>query len=88
MFQIYGVDVPRKFVESKHFYPHAPPQSKLSPKFLSSTPTPGNEHYSFPQGSVFFGNFFPQLKNRMEETMICFIKNQSKSMRMTWNIIY
>ena len=36
-FQIYGVHIPRKCIDSKHFT-HARSQSKLTPKFLSSCP--------------------------------------------------
>ena len=34
-FQIYGVHIPKKCIEFKHFYQCPLPQSKLFPKFLS-----------------------------------------------------
>ena len=51
-FSIYGVHIPRKSIESA-----PPPQSKLSPKFLSSHPRQKEITHSLRQ--YFFKNLFP-----------------------------
>ena len=60
-FQIYGIHIPRKCDESRHFYSCPTPQSKLSPKFLSSPPLPQAElNYAFPQAAFFQKSVPPQ----------------------------
>ena len=54
---IYGVQVHRKCIESRRFYSCTPPQSKLSPKFLSSHPRQREITHSPRQH--FFENLFP-----------------------------
>ena len=65
-FSIYGVHIPRKCIESMHFYLCSSPPLK----------TPGRTFLKF-----------VSLKTKwVEETMIFFIKIQTKNMKMTWNI--
>ena len=51
-FQIYVVYIPRKCIESRHFYSCQPSHSKLSPRFLSSYPRQREITHS--PGSVVF----------------------------------
>ena len=57
-FQIYGLHIPRKCIESRHFYPCPFNQSKLSPKFLSSAPR--QREITHPPRKSFYENLFPQ----------------------------
>ena len=84
-FQIYGVHIPRKCIDSRHFYP--------SPSPLKTRP-PSSCHHALdsrklliPPGSILSKICFPQQQKGVEETMNCFIKIQSENMKMTWNII-
>ena len=70
-FQIYGVNIPRKCIESRHFYP-CPNQSRGKLLILPL------QH--------FFKDLFPPTAQWVEETMICFIKIQPENMILTWNI--
>ena len=60
------------------------PYSKFVPKFLPSRPKQKEITYSPRQHS--FKNLFLPTAEKGGETMICFIKIQSKNMYMTWNI--
>ena len=62
IFQIYGVDIPRKCIESRHFY-SCPSQSKLNPKFLSSHSRQKEIAHS-PRQHFFFENLFPPTPER------------------------
>ena len=66
-------------------FTQVPPHSKLAPKFLSSHPRQ-KEITCFPR-EHFFKNLFPTTAERVQETMICFIKIQSENMMITWGII-
>ena len=66
IFSTYGVHIPRKCIESMHFYSCPSPSLK----------TPGRS---------FWKSVSPKTKG-VEETMIYFIKIQSKNMKMTRNI--
>ena len=72
-FQIYSIRIARKWIESRHFYPWALPQSKHSSKFLTSPS--GRRKLLIPLGSIFSKIYFPQQKKGVEETMICSIKS-------------
>ena len=72
-FQIYGVHIPRKCIESKHF--------SSSYHF-----TLGRGKSLIPLGSIFLKICFSQQQKGVEETMICFTKIQSENMKVTWNI--
>ena len=75
-FQIYGVHIPRKWIDSRHFY-SCPSPVKTCPQILVIAPQ-AEGNYSFPQAVC-----FPQQQKGGEETMICFIKLQSENMKMT-----
>ena len=58
-FEIYGVQIPGKFVESKHFHScHSRFHSKLAPKFLSLHPRQREIAHSSKQR--FLKKLFPQ----------------------------
>ena len=83
-FQIYGVHTVLENALIRGIFTHAPPHSKLTPKFLSSHSrqqeiTHSSRHHSFE-------NLYLPAAERVEETIICFIKIQSEIMKMTWNI--
>ena len=50
-FQIYGVHIPRKCLDSRHFYPCSSPL-KTRPQVLVITPW-AEENYSFPHAAFF-----------------------------------
>ena len=88
-FQIYGVHIPRKCIDSRRFYscpspfktrPLPPPP----PNFLSSRPRQKESTHSLRQDS--FENLFPPKQKGEDETMICSIKVQSENVKMTLNI--
>ena len=100
-FQIYGVHIPRKCIESRNFYWCQPTllHSKLFPKFLLSLRSQREITdcrkkcclgewviYWFSQAAFCSNICFPQQQKGMEESMIYFIKIQSEKMKMTWNI--
>ena len=95
-FQIYGVHIPRKCIESRHFYScPLPPHSVLTLKFLSSHPSQKEITHSqllITQLIIPRQHFFwksappPQQQKGVEETMICFIRIQSENMKVVWNI--
>ena len=94
-FQIYGVHIPRKCIEFRHFYScPLPPHSVLVPKFLSSHPRQREISHSqlpitqliIPRQHFFWKFVFPQQQKGVEETMIFFIRIQSKNMKVAWNI--
>ena len=60
-FQIYGVHIPRKCIDSRYFT-HVPRQSKPAPKFLSSRPRQKEITHSLRQHS--FENMFPLTAKR------------------------
>ena len=63
-------------------FTHAPPQSKLAPKFLSSHPR--QKEITHSPRLHFFENLFPSTAERGGgETMICFIKFQLENMKVT-----
>ena len=82
-FQIYGVHVPRKCIDSRNFF-LCPSHSKLSPS--SCHHALGRRKLLIPQDSIVSKIWFIQQQKGLEETMICFIKSQSENMKMTWNI--
>ena len=65
-------------------FTHAPPHSKLTPKFLSSRSRQREITHSPRQ--LLFKIYFPQQQKGVEKTMICLIKIQSENMKMTWSI--
>ena len=65
-------------------FTHAPPHSKLTPKFLSSRSRQGEITHS--PGQLLLKIYFPQQQKGVEKTMICLLKIQSENMKMTWNI--
>ena len=60
-FQIYGVYIPRKCIDSKHFY-SCPSPLKTRPQLLSSRPRQKEVTYSRKQHS--FENLFPPTAER------------------------
>ena len=66
-------------------FTHAPPHSKLTPKFLSSR-SRQREITQSPR-QLLLKIYFPQQQKGVEKTMICLIKIQSENMKMTWNIL-
>ena len=72
-FQIHGVHIPRKCIESKHFW-------------SSYHLTLGRVKSLIPLGSIFLKICFSQQRKGVEETMICFTKIQSENMKVTWSI--
>ena len=80
IFQIYGVRIPRKCIDSRNFYSCL---SKLASNICHHTL---GKNYLFPQDSIHSKICFPQQQNGVEETVICFIKLQSEIMKMTENI--
>ena len=83
-FQIYGVHIPRKFIDSRHLYSCPCPTQNLPPS--SCHHTLGRRKLLIPPSSILSKIYFPQQEKGVEETMICFIKIQSANMKMTWNI--
>ena len=76
-FQIYGVHIPRKRIDLRHFY-SCPSSLKAS-----------SCHHALDRRKLLIPsvkNLFPQQQKRVEETMICFIKIQSENIKMNWNI--
>ena len=66
-------------------FTHAPPQSKLAPKVLSSRPI-SRRKLLIPQGSVLSKICFPHKQKGVEKITICFTKIQSENIKMTSNI--
>ena len=62
-FQIYGVHIPRKCIDSRHFY-SCPSPLKTRPRFLSSLPRQKEITHSPRQHS--FENLFPPTAERGE----------------------
>ena len=60
-FQINGVPITIKCIDSRHFY-LAPPHSKLAPNFLPSRPR--QEEITHPPRQHSFENLFPQTAER------------------------
>ena len=83
-FRIYDVHIPKKCIESTHFYSCLPLPAQNSPP-SSCHYILGRKKYSFPR-QIFFENLFPPRTERSWETFICFIKIESDNMNMTWNI--
>ena len=70
-FQIYGGHIPRKSIESRHFYLcFLYSYSKLSPKFLSSQKQTKILYF---QIAIFRKSVSPQQQKGVKKTMICFI---------------
>ena len=84
-FQIYDVHISRKCIESRNFYLCPPSPLKTLCQVPIITPK-AERNYSFPQGEFFSKIYFPQQQKGVEETVICFIRVQSKNMKMTWNV--
>ena len=82
-FQIYGVHIPRKYIDSRLFY-SCPSPLKTRPS--SCHHALGRRKLLNYPGSILPKICFPQQQKGVEETMICFIKIQSENMKMTWNI--
>ena len=80
-FQIFGVHIPRRYFERRHFY-SCPSSFKTGCSFL----TLGRRKLLIPLGSIFSKICSPQQQRGIEETIICFIKIQSEKMKMIWNI--
>ena len=79
-FQIYGVHIPRKCIDSRHFY-SCPSPLKTRPQVLVITPyAEGN--YALP-GSIFSKICFSRQQKGVYKTMICFIKIQSENLKIT-----
>ena len=77
--KIYGVDIPRRCIESRHFYLCPPPQLKFTSKFLSSRCPQAIEIYSFSSGSVFFeNNFLPNSRKRWSKIWFALLKFSGK----------
>ena len=83
-FEIYGVHIPRKCIDSRHFY-SCPSPLKTRPQVLVITLYKQKEITHSP-GSILSKICFHQQQNGVEETMICFIRIQSENMKTTWNI--
>ena len=83
IFQIYGVQIPRKCINSRHFY-SCLPHSKLVPSSYHHALSRWKLLIS--QGSILSKICLPQQQKGVEETIICFINIQSENMKMTWNI--
>ena len=68
-FQICGVHIPRKCIESRHFHScYPPPYSKLGPKFFSHIL--GRGELLIPPGSIFQKTCFTQQQKGLEETTL------------------
>ena len=92
--KMYGVHIPRKYIESWHFsschylgiFLHA---TTLSPNLnyppSSYLHTLSRNKLIMPLGSVFF-KYFTQTHVEADETMVCFIRIKSENMKMTSNI--
>ena len=76
---IYGADIPRRCIESRHFYPCAPPQLKFTPKFFWSPCPQTIKIYWFSSGSVFFeNNFLPNSRKRWSKIWFALLKFSGK----------
>ena len=82
-FQIYGVHIPRKLIDLRHFDSCSSPL-KTRPQVLSSHPR--QKEITHSPRRILSNICFPQQQKGVEKTMICFIKMQSENMKMTWNI--
>ena len=65
-------------------FTHAPPHSKLTPKFLSSRP--GQKEIIHPPRQHSSENLFPQTAERGGENYDLLYQIQSENVKMTWNI--
>ena len=82
IFIIYGVHIPRKSIESRHFYFYL--TQNLPPN--SCHHTLGRRKLVIVPVSIFTKICFLQHQEEVEETIISFIKIQSKSIKITWDI--
>ena len=80
--QIYGVHIPGKCIDSRHFYSCLPTQNSLPGSCCH--PLGRRTLLNLP-GSILSRICFPQQQKGVEETMICFIKIQSENMKITWH---
>ena len=69
-FQIYGVHIPRKCIDLRHFYSCPSPLKTSCPHAL------GRRKLLIPPGSILLKICFPQQQKGVEENIICFIKIQ------------
>ena len=83
-FEIYGVHIPRKCIDLRHFY-SCPSPFKTHPQVHHAL---GRRKLLIPPGSILSKICFPQQQKGVEETIICFIKIQSENMKMIWNITF
>ena len=82
-FQIYGVHIPRKLIDLRHFDSCSSPL-KTRPQVLLSRPRQKEIIHS--PRRILSKICFPEQQKGLEKTMICFVKIQSENMKMTWNI--
>ena len=88
IFQIYGVHIPRKSIESRYFHKGIscllPPHSKLSPSTYHHTLSRWNLFIH--PGSILFKNLFSPTAERGGGNYDLLYQNSMKKLKMTWNI--
>ena len=82
--QIYGIHIPRKSIDSRHFYSCPSPLKTRPPS--SCHHALGRIKLLVAPGNLLSIICFPQQQKGVKESTICFVKFQSENMEMSWNI--